>query len=300
MKKILRKLLCLTLVVPFAASAGLISYTGAIESWNVDTSGTYRITAVGAQGGSADSGFVGGLGASLSGLFELGAGETYFFAVGGSGSSSTNQNGGGGGGSFFVDSSNNALLVAGGGGGTRTSVSQNGCDAFITSFGGFGSSGSSTSSCSSKTADLGQGGFVSSNSWGSAGAGFFSNGAFESGYGATAAISWTGGLLGGIDLGTCGSGGSGGFGGGGSGAGCYGGGGGGGYSGGDGGRIAGGGGSWNTGLEQLNVAGLGTGNGSIQWELVEPSSINVPEPTTLAIFALGMISLASRRFKKQS
>jgi hypothetical protein len=31
-----------------------------------------------------------------------------------------------------------------------------------------------------------------------------------------------------------------------------------------------------------------------------PPSVNVPEPSTLAIFALGMIGLASRRFKKQS
>jgi len=30
------------------------------------------------------------------------------------------------------------------------------------------------------------------------------------------------------------------------------------------------------------------------------SSVSVPEPSTLAIFALGMIGLASRRFKKQS
>jgi len=30
------------------------------------------------------------------------------------------------------------------------------------------------------------------------------------------------------------------------------------------------------------------------------SATNVPEPSTLAIFALGMIGLASRRFKKQS
>jgi hypothetical protein len=29
-------------------------------------------------------------------------------------------------------------------------------------------------------------------------------------------------------------------------------------------------------------------------------NIDVPEPSTLAIFALGMIGLASRRFKKQS
>jgi hypothetical protein len=29
-------------------------------------------------------------------------------------------------------------------------------------------------------------------------------------------------------------------------------------------------------------------------------TVDVPEPSTLAIFALGMIGLASRRFKKQS
>ncbi len=33
---------------------------------------------------------------------------------------------------------------------------------------------------------------------------------------------------------------------------------------------------------------------------VSVNSVNVPEPSTLAIFALGMIGLASRRFKKQS
>ena len=33
---------------------------------------------------------------------------------------------------------------------------------------------------------------------------------------------------------------------------------------------------------------------------VQYKSTNVPEPSTLAIFALGMIGLASRRFKKQS
>ncbi len=33
---------------------------------------------------------------------------------------------------------------------------------------------------------------------------------------------------------------------------------------------------------------------------LSPNTSNVPEPSTLAIFALGMIGLASRRFKKQS
>jgi hypothetical protein len=44
------------------------------------------------------------------------------------------------------------------------------------------------------------------------------------------------------------------------------------------------------------------GGGNPKWGLafkVETVS-NVPEPSTLAIFALGMIGLASRRFKKQS
>ena len=38
------------------------------------------------------------------------------------------------------------------------------------------------------------------------------------------------------------------------------------------------------------------------WFLVRESQrqTQVPEPSTLAIFALGMIGLASRRFKKQS
>jgi len=39
-----------------------------------------------------------------------------------------------------------------------------------------------------------------------------------------------------------------------------------------------------------------------QWNIddVSISGVKVPEPSTLAIFALGMIGLASRRFKKQS
>jgi hypothetical protein len=40
------------------------------------------------------------------------------------------------------------------------------------------------------------------------------------------------------------------------------------------------------------------GQGTATFSVVGP--VDVPEPTTLAIFALGMIGLASRRFKKQS
>jgi hypothetical protein len=48
------------------------------------------------------------------------------------------------------------------------------------------------------------------------------------------------------------------------------------------------------------------GSGTTQFQLLELETLtfapanDVPEPSTLAIFALGMIGLASRRFKKQS
>lgn len=38
---------------------------------------------------------------------------------------------------------------------------------------------------------------------------------------------------------------------------------------------------------------------TINYTYSNSNSTNVPEPTTLAIFALGIIGLASRRFKKQ-
>jgi hypothetical protein len=64
----------------------------------------------------------------------------------------------------------------------------------------------------------------------------------------------------------------GGFGGGGSGNGCWGGGGGGGYSGGGGGWVAGGGGSYNGGASQVNVAGVGLGDGQV---LIEGTGLAV-------------------------
>ncbi len=54
------------------------------------------------------------------------------------------------------------------------------------------------------------------------------------------------------------------------------------------------------------TAGYRVGNyfsnnsGAFEKVVFRASATNVPEPSTLAIFALGMIGLASRRFKKQS
>ena len=254
-----------------AYGPGIVSVTGGIQSWTVPQTGIYRVTAIGAQGASADPSFVGGRGAQISGLFTLTGGQSLQLVVGqiGSGQNS-NENGGGGGGSFVVTSTNTPLLVAGGGGGTRHSASQNGCDASVTEFAVTGSGGLPTSSCALETMDLGLGGIVSSPSWGSAGAGFNGDGASDNtddcGITTGGGLDWAHGMLGG----NAANGGLfvGGFGGGGDGSGCSGGGGGGGYSGGDGGWIAGGGGSFNSGSSQSAVAGAGVGDGSISIDLV--------------------------------
>jgi len=49
---------------------------------------------------------------------------------------------------------------------------------------------------------------------------------------------------------------------------------------------------------ELYVNNVDTGLSTTSWIITQTSE--VPEPSTLAIFALGMIGLASRRFKKQS
>ncbi|QIB64948.1 hypothetical protein [Kineobactrum salinum] len=264
---------------------GEVSVSGGIQSWTVPANGTYRITAVGAQGTSGDAGFVGGSGASLQADFSLDTGTVLQVAVGQVGLEN-GCNGGGGGGSFVVGPTEEPLLVAGGGGGTRAVVGQNGCDASLTTFGIIGSGGDTTSACTVKNVDEGLGGTVSASSWGSAGAGFFGNGAVD-GF-ATAALSWANGVLGGGVGGSA----EGGFGGGGSGTGSCGGGGGGGYSGGDGGRVAGGGGSFAAAsAENLLTALAGSGVGSVTIEALEIIPPE-PEPSPLPVPAVPLFGIA--------
>ena len=47
------------------------------------------------------------------------------------------------------------------------------------------------------------------------------------------------------------------------------------------------------GLDSSELASI------VNWNFIQ-NNTSVPEPSTLAIFALGMISLTSRRYKKQS
>jgi len=276
---------------------GLVTVGGGIQSWSVAASGTYRITAEGAQGASAAAGRSGGRGARVAAEFDLSAGDVLRLAVGQKGSNNL-YNGGGGGGSFVVGVLDAPLLVAGGGGGTRTGAGQNGHDASITQFGTTGSGSNRTGGGALKTIDLGLGGRTGGRTWGSGGAGFFGDGAddLSHGTGGTGGSSWFNGLLGGVEI-DCTSGSSaGGFGGGGAGAGCAGGGGGGGYSGGDGGYIAGGGGSFLSGMNQIALAGVGFGDGFIQIDLLTQA---IPEPTTLALFGFGLIGLGTTRRRRK-
>ena len=95
------------------ASFGMISCT-------IETTGTYDITAYGAQGGTSTSATTGGLGAEIGGAFYLTAGTVLDIAVGAQGGAGTGDlaGGGGGGGSFVLLNAGSApLVVAGGGGG---------------------------------------------------------------------------------------------------------------------------------------------------------------------------------------
>ncbi len=241
---------------------GEVTVTSGIQYWTVPVTGTYTIEAYGAQGYSADASYSGGLGAYMSGEFSLTAGQVLKVLVGQLGVGTSGVSGSGGGGSFVTYSDNTPLLVAGGGGGTRTDVSQDGCDGVTSQYAVIGSGASMTSTCALKTTNLGQGGIVSSSSWGSAGGGFNTNGANDGSYGYGGSSYISGGLGGaGSSSPTI----VGGFGGGGSGCGSNGGGGGGGYSGGDGGRVAGGGGSYISPSATLLASsdGANTGHGYV-------------------------------------
>lgn len=256
--------------------AGEVSVAAGIQSFTVEASGTYRITVEGAEGASAEPAFVGGRGARAQADLDLSAGDVLKIAVGQAGSGAdSDTNGGGGGGSFVVGGSDVPLVIAGGGGGMRTNATQNGCDANTGTFGIAGSGFSSTNACDPKGDAETFGGAISSDSYGSAGAGFFGDGANDVSGGTTwgfGGASWANGLVGGDgnDEPGCGVAAEGGFGGGGSGSGCNGGGGGGGYSGGDGGWIAGGGGSFvtasATNTSVVVGAGIGLGDGVVTIE----------------------------------
>ncbi len=234
-----------------------------IQIWTVPHTGTYRITAKGAQGGSS-----GGRGAELSGEFELEMGQKLRILVGQMGSGTA-----GGGGTFVTvlsgplseTNQEDILVIAGGGGGKSG-----------------GSDASVTTSNSDGTVSNGEGGKAVNSSWnGPAGGGFFSSGEVSTGSPrGTPGSGFRQGGFGGQNIRDNGNtaNGEGGFGGGGSGGGDSGagGGGGGGYSGGSGvpdNSVGMGGGSFisnsATNITKTNDPG-NSGHGSVTIELVSP------------------------------
>ena len=245
--------------------AGVVVTESGIQKWTVPVSGTYTIVTAGAKGGDGteDSGSNGGLGAIMSGEFDLTSGTILNIVVGQMGQ--TAGGGGGGGGSFVWTNTDELLLAAGGGGGGGD---QNQSGNFTGQAGNVALNGTSSGNGSGSGGINGNGG-ASGNS-GGGGAGWLSDGNPGSEE-TTKGLTRINGFLGGVHS----SGVQGGFGGGGSnGAGdAEGGGGGGGYSGGGGGDSGnddggGGGGSYNSGANQVNTSGINAGQGSVTITLI--------------------------------
>lgn len=251
---------------------GSFSVTNGIQSWTVQKTGIYRITANGACGGPYNNYYTyngdPGKGASIQGDFSLNAGDILNIVVGQIGISGLYGSGGGGGSFVYTGSiGDNGLLIAAGGGGGWGHGSAN----FPKVTGGDGNSlTNSTSGTSSPGTEdnkgTGQGGYgTQTSSYGGAGGGTGwlsvgenSNVSSYNGYGGQR-------FQGGLSSSNTTS--DGGFGGGGGGGGNgIAGGGGGGYTGGGAGKgwngiswgAGGGGGSYNSGTNQINVTG---GNG---------------------------------------
>ncbi|MNU53304.1 PKD domain protein [compost metagenome] len=267
--------------------AGMVTVTGGIQNWSVPVSGLYKIEVYGAKGYGPNA----GRGAYMSGEFNLIAADQLKILVGQQGGccvASGTQQFGGGGGSFVVKTSGNVpMIIAGGGGGA------NGNAALVP-----------TADASTSTAgNVGAGSGNGAGGTNGGGGGGINNagggGGFSGDGGATVGdpggYAFLNGGMGGTAPTT--SGGWGGFGGGG-GANSWDnrrGGGGGGYSGGGGAgsstgaaEVGGGGGSYNSGNNQVNTAGLGTGHGSVIITLLNPVS-SIPNNTGV----IGFPSLAN-------
>jgi hypothetical protein len=254
---------------------------GGIQYWTVPSSGTYRITAIGAHGSNTSGGTL-GFGASIRGDFVLNQSSILKILVGQYGSNS--GGGGGGGGTFVIDSSTTTILtIAGGGGGsgsgggwswTDPSLTK---DASLTNDGRPGTTYTGTEAGGAGGTGGGPGGGAFSSWNGFPGAGYSGNAIYGG------AISFINGGNGGDSNAWS----QGAFGGGGAG-GQYGAGGGGGYSGGGANArhaAGGGGGSFNSGSNKVNAVSSALTHGSVTIELIATPDTTAPTFTSSTSFS---------------
>lgn len=305
-RKELTLLLCLaataltSMATPLSIS---FAYTGGLQTFVAPTAGLYDIIAFGAQGGTG-FGFIpgfpgaGGGGAEIGGEFTLAAGETLQIAVGGQGgfNSQFSSGGGGGGGSFVVAPANVPLVIAGGGGGGGIGMLTGG----VGQTNRAGENGLGPGS--GKGGANGNGGQGIPILGAAGGGGFYTPGGGGGMLLLGGGRSFLLGLAGGGD--PLGFGAHGGFGGGGAGfadgtLNDGSGGGGGGYSGGGAGfspgdgtltGSGGGGGSFDGGTNQVLIAGINAGDGSVVITELTPV-VNAPEPSSWALFAVSLAGL---------
>ncbi|XP_068712957.1 leukocyte tyrosine kinase receptor-like [Montipora foliosa] len=251
-----------------------VSLSNGIQMWSVPVTGCYVIEATGASGanGTYDSFSgplvwkLGGLGAKITGTFQLSQGVVLNILVGQEGEASSftfgDMPGGGGGGSYVSLLDNTPLIVAGGGGGGGTGrdnfTDGDPGQAIVNGSQCGGSAGAGGKVCDADT------GFLYPHFVGGGGAGLYGNGG--GGGIQTTPYSFIHGGDGGTSMKA-----NGGFGGGASAL--YNGGGGGGYSGGGlskfmNGGTSGGGGSFNGGTNQRNIAGVNKGDGKVIISLI--------------------------------
>ncbi len=263
----------------WAANSSYFTTSNGIQLWTVPTTGTYRLTAIGARGGFGGSLFyAGGPGARVQADVSLTQGDQIKILIGQVGGNSTNStSGGGGGGTFIATSSNSPLIVAGGGGGgagAGSTLAKTGIGGANTNSGTAAQDGLVAGGAN------GSGGGTMSQGWsGASGGGMTGDGGNGLTNSAIAADSggksFINGGAGGIKIGTNGHGAVGGFGGGGGAT--WGPGGGGGYSGGAGDSStgsgsdregAGGGGSFVSGTNTSMTSNFNAGDGSLTIQIL--------------------------------
>jgi hypothetical protein len=280
--------------------SGTYTSSGTTQYITVGTTGTYDITAYGAQGGTGGYnnqinttkigvGGQAGLGAKIGGDFSLTAGDTLEIVVGGQGGHGDytgGGSGGGGGGTFVFDlrgTVTTTLLIAGGGGGGGETVNfDNGDGTSTLNAGGAGVAGGGYGGTGNGGAGYSQGGGAGG------GAGVMSNGG-NALFGAFGGGHFSGGN---------------GYGGGGYGGGggaSQGGGGGGGFTGGDGaGGYRGGGGGTSyinaAGSSEVSASGVRNGDGEV---LIDPAPTPCYCRDTLILTSRGEVPVEALRIGDQ-